>query len=97
MHSRCERSKRRLLTHMQGHKRSLRQAPSEVQQVPWVEQLQLWQRANLRQSGDWLGHFEPMQLGCPLFGRKVARQTVSEFAAVAWQCDGLGFACECLL
>lgn len=50
---------------------------------------------NLRRTG-WLGEFVPMQMHCPLMGRRVSWQAVSEFAALAWRCDGLGFAWECL-
>lgn len=50
---------------------------------------------NLRSAG-WLGDFVPMQMHCPLMGRRVSWQAASEFAAVAWRCDGLGFAWECL-
>jgi hypothetical protein len=53
------------------------------------------QIANLRKTG-WLGGFEPMLLTCPLVGRKVAPETVAEYAAIAWHCGGLGFAWECL-
>ena len=52
-------------------------------------------RGNLRSQG-WLGGFEPLSMGCPLLGRRVSRHAVSEWAAVAWDCDGLGFAWECL-
>ena len=52
-------------------------------------------RGNLRAQG-WLGGFEPLSMGCPLLGRRVSRHAVSEWAAVAWDCDGLGFAWECL-
>lgn len=50
---------------------------------------------NLRRSG-WLGEYVPMQMHCPLLGRRVSWQAVSEFAALAWRCDGLGFAWDCL-
>jgi hypothetical protein len=58
-------------------------------------QLQRARDANLRASG-WLGRFRPIAHTCPLAGRKVAPETVAEFAAIAWHCDGLGFAWECL-
>ena len=46
----------------------------------------------------WLGAFtEPLFHTCPLVARKVPRESVSEFAAAAWRCDGLGFAWECLV
>eukprot|EP00892_Ulva_mutabilis_P004537 jgi/Ulvmu1/2455/UM136_0007.1 len=51
--------------------------------------------ANLRETG-WLGDFVPMQMHCPLLGRRVSWQAASEFAAIAWRCDGLGFSWECL-
>lgn len=50
---------------------------------------------NLRRTG-WLGEYVPMLMHCPLMGRRVSWQAVSEFAALAWRCDGLGFAWECL-
>ena len=53
------------------------------------------QRANLHSTG-WMGSFEPMMPSCPLTARKVAPEAVSDFAALAWRCDGLGFAWECL-
>ena len=53
------------------------------------------QQARLRQTG-WLGNFEPMFMSCPLTARKVSPEAVSEFAALAWRCDGLGFAWDCL-
>jgi hypothetical protein len=52
-------------------------------------------RKNLRETG-WLAGFDPMQMHCPLLGRRVEWQAVSEFAALAWRCDGLGFSWECL-
>lgn len=52
-------------------------------------------RSNLKESG-WLGGFEPMQMHCPLLGRRVEWQAISEFAALAWRCDGLGFSWDCL-
>jgi hypothetical protein len=51
--------------------------------------------ANLEETG-WLGSFVPMHTTCPLLGRRVAAEAVSEFAAVAWRCDGLGYSWECL-
>ena len=54
------------------------------------------QQAHLRETG-WLGDFEPMLMSCPLTARKVSPEAVSEFAAIAWRCDGLGFAWECLM
>ena len=51
--------------------------------------------ANLRRTG-WLGEFEPMLHTCPLTARKVSAEAVSDFASVAWRCDGLGFAFKCL-
>ena len=53
------------------------------------------QSVNLRTTG-WLGDFEPMMANCPLTARKVAPEAISEFASIAWRCDGLGFAWECL-
>jgi hypothetical protein len=53
------------------------------------------QATNLRKTG-WLGRFEPMLPTCPLTARKVSLEAISEFASVAWRCDGLGFAWECL-
>jgi hypothetical protein len=50
---------------------------------------------NLQKSG-WLGEYEPMLATCPLTARKVSPEAVSEFASIAWRCDGLGFAWECL-
>ena len=52
-------------------------------------------RNNLDNTG-WLEGFEPMQMHCPLLGRRIEWNAVSEFAALAWRCDGLGFAWECL-
>lgn len=52
-------------------------------------------RTNLREY-EWLGGFEPMQMHCPLLGRRIEWQSVSEFASLAWRCDGLGFSWECL-
>lgn len=60
-----------------------------------AQELKSYMRTNLKESG-WLGSFEPMQMHCPLLGRRVEWQSVSEFAALAWRCDGLGFAWECL-
>jgi hypothetical protein len=51
--------------------------------------------ANLRRFG-WLGSFEPLRTACPLIGRRIAEEAVSEFAHAAWACDGLGYAWECL-
>lgn len=53
------------------------------------------QQARLRQTG-WLGRFEPMYMSCPLLGRKLPVEAVSGLAAIAWRCDGLGFAWDCL-
>lgn len=53
------------------------------------------QMVNLRNSS-WLGDFEPMLLTCPLTARKVSPEAVSEFASIAWRCDGLGFSWDCL-
>jgi hypothetical protein len=51
---------------------------------------------NLQRSR-WLGAFtEPLFHTCPLVARKISSEAVSEFAALAWRCDGLGFAWECL-
>jgi hypothetical protein len=50
---------------------------------------------NLRNTS-WLGDFEPMLMTCPLTARKVSPEAVSEFASIAWRCDGLGFSWECL-
>jgi len=52
-------------------------------------------RGNLQRQ-KWLGGFEPLSMGCPLLGRRVSAEAVSEWAAVAWDCDGLGFAWSCL-
>jgi hypothetical protein len=53
------------------------------------------QMKNLRKTG-WLGGFEPMLPTCPLLARKVAPEAMSYYAAIAWRCDGLGFAWECV-
>ena len=53
------------------------------------------QRANLKATR-WLGAFEPMMPSCPLTARKIAPEAVSEFASLAWRCDGLGFSWDCL-
>jgi hypothetical protein len=53
------------------------------------------QTASLRDSA-WLGGFEPLLMTCPLTGRKVSPEAVPEYAALAWRCDGFGFAWECL-
>lgn len=53
------------------------------------------QIANLRNTS-WLGGFEPMLLTCPLTARKLSPEAVSEFASIAWRCDGLGFSWDCL-
>ena len=53
------------------------------------------QAANLKRTG-WLGGFQPMLPMCPLTARKVSPEAISEFASIAWRCDGLGFAFECL-
>jgi Core-2/I-Branching enzyme len=53
------------------------------------------QLANLRRTR-WLEAYVPLLPTCPLVGRKVSAEAASEFAAVAWHCDGLGFAWECL-
>eukprot|EP00892_Ulva_mutabilis_P004681 jgi/Ulvmu1/2585/UM014_0036.1 len=58
-------------------------------------EMQRHMQANLRASG-WLGAYEPMRMNCPLFGRRVSGQAVSDFAAQAWRCDGLGFGASCL-
>ena len=50
---------------------------------------------NLNETG-WLNGFEPMQMHCPLLGRRIEWNAVSEFAVLAWRCDGLGFSWECL-
>ena len=50
---------------------------------------------NLRAAG-WLGGYEPMRMNCPLLGRRVSADAVSDFAAQAWRCDGLGFDPTCL-
>lgn len=44
----------------------------------------------------WLSDFKPMPMHCPLLGRRVSWQAVSDYATLAWSCDGLGFAWECL-
>lgn len=70
---------------------------------PQREQLHAWRAgeiqrdmaANLRATG-WLGDFEPMQMNCPLLGRRISADAVSDFAAQAWQCGGLGFDASCL-
>lgn len=51
--------------------------------------------ANLRETG-WLGEYVPMRMNCPLLGRRVSAEAVSDFAAQVWTCDGLGFGAECL-
>ena len=51
--------------------------------------------SNLRQS-KWLKGFEPLSMSCPLLGRRVHPDAVSEWAAAAWDCDGLGFSWKCL-
>ena len=67
-----------------------------------ADDIQQWQHGNLQRSvvgqadQPWLGGYQPMRMSCPLFGRKVPKQTVSLFAAEAWRCDGLGFAYDCL-
>jgi hypothetical protein len=50
---------------------------------------------NLKNLG-WLGSFRPMPNSCPLMGRKVHADLVPELLAVAWRCDGLGYAWECV-
>lgn len=53
------------------------------------------QRANLKATR-WMGAFEPMLPSCPITARKIAPEAVSEFASLAWRCDGLGFSWDCL-
>lgn len=50
---------------------------------------------NLEQN-PWLEGFKPMPMHCPLLGRRVAWQAVADYATLAWSCDGLGFAWECI-
>lgn len=50
---------------------------------------------NLKNS-KWLNSFEPLSMACPLLGRRVPADAVSEWAAAAWDCDGLGFSWKCL-
>jgi hypothetical protein len=73
---------------------------SQVRKEQWVlrqsQKIQRVQHANMLVSR-WLGDFRPMRMACPLLGRKVAPELMPEFAAVAWSCEGLGFAWECLL
>ena len=57
--------------------------------------LQAAMASNLKNS-KWLGDFEPLSMSCPLLGRRVPVEAVSEWAAAAWDCDGLGFAWDCL-
>lgn len=51
--------------------------------------------SNLKHS-KWLADFEPLSMSCPLLGRRVPAEAVSEWAADAWDCDGLGFSWACL-
>jgi hypothetical protein len=46
--------------------------------------------------GRWLGEYEPLAMSCPLIARRVPPSAVSEWAAAAWDCDGLGFSWSCL-
>jgi hypothetical protein len=50
---------------------------------------------NLAQ-GKWLGKFKPLNMACPLLGRRVSVDAVSEWASKAWDCDGLGYAWKCI-
>ena len=60
-----------------------------------AQELKREMRSNLDETG-WLEGFEPMQMHCPLLGRRIEWNAVSTFAALAWRCEGLGFAWECL-
>lgn len=44
----------------------------------------------------WLAQYKPLSMGCPMLGRRVSIDAVSEWAAHAWDCDGLGFAWKCI-
>lgn len=73
-------------------------AAKAVQQAGETERLRGIRDAmagNLRLQ-EWLGGFEPLSMGCPLMGRRVSAAAVSEWAATAWDCDGLGFSWSCL-
>lgn len=62
------------------------------------EKLALIQAAmtgNMRRS-KWLKGFEPLSMSCPLLGRRIRMDAVSEWANAAWDCDGLGFSWKCL-
>lgn len=47
-------------------------------------------------NGKWLGTYRPMSPQCPLVGRKVDRDAVSDLLERAWRCDGLGYAWSCV-
>lgn len=61
----------------------------------WAACIHAEMTANLRAQG-WLGDYAPLRMNCPLLGRKVSAEAVPQFAAAAWDCDGLGFSWACL-
>lgn len=71
-------------------------AQREQMHVSRGAEIQRAMSANLRAAG-WLGGFEPMAMNCPLLGRRVAAEAVSDFAEHVWRCDGFGFNSSCLL
>lgn len=73
-------------------KRQLLQS-DEVQQK--LDMIQAAMTNNLKQS-KWLSAFEPLSMSCLMLGRRVPAEAVSEWAAAAWDCDGLGFSWKCL-
>lgn len=48
------------------------------------------------QREKWLGQYKPLNMGCPLLGRRISVDAVSEWASKAWDCDGLGYAWKCV-
>jgi hypothetical protein len=75
-----------------GKPRQLLQSEAARQKLARIQAAMLH---NLKQSM-WLNAFEPLSMSCPLLGRRIPVEAVSEWAAAAFDCDGLGFSWSCL-
>lgn len=72
-----------------------RGAQLDAPDARWAEPIFNEMHTNLR-AQNWLGEFVPMRVTCPIMGRKISPEAIPLFAEAAWDCNGLGFAWECI-
>lgn len=80
---------------LRGVSDSTRQRREKKKANEKIAALEAAMRKNLARD-KWLGRFKPLNMGCPLLGRRVSVDAVSEWASKAWDCDGLGYAWKCI-